>query len=135
MLDVAREVYPERWTELNPNLVTIASWVGHDLDGRSDIPWTASMAKRLRLQALQLEHCRDEARRLRAMAEQGSALGDVLDLLDARLTLALKQAEEEVAVFGAKAPTDPAAFRRELARAARAMHAGRAGPAGPSGAG
>ncbi len=126
VLDVAREVYPERWTELNPNLVTIASWVGHDLDGRSDIPWTASMAKRLRLQALQLEHCRDEARRLRAMAEQGSALGDVLDLLDARLTLALKQAEEEIAVFGAKAPTDPAAFRRELARAARAMHAGRA---------
>jgi phosphoenolpyruvate carboxylase len=126
VLDVAREIYPERWTELNPNLVTIASWVGHDLDGRSDIPWTASMAKRLRLQALQLEHCRDEARRLRAMAEQGSALGDVLDLLDARLTLALKQAEEEIAVFGARAPTNPAAFRRELARAARAMHAGRA---------
>ncbi len=126
VLDVAREVYPERWTELNPNLITIASWVGHDLDGRSDIPWTASMAKRLRLQALQLEHCRDEARRLRAMAEQGSALGDVLDLLDARLTLALKQAEEEVAVFGARAPTDPVDFRRELARAGRTMYAGRA---------
>ena len=60
------------------------------------------------------------------MAEHGSALGDVLDLLDARLTLALKQAQEDVAVFGAKAPTDRAAFRRELARAARAMYAGRA---------
>jgi phosphoenolpyruvate carboxylase len=125
-LDVAKEVYPERWTELNPNLVTIASWVGHDLDGRSDIPWTASMAKRLRLQVLQLEHCRDQAGRLRAMAEPGSALGDVLDLLDARLTLALKQAEEDVAVFGARAPEEPDAFRRELARAARAMYAGHA---------
>jgi phosphoenolpyruvate carboxylase len=126
VLDVTREVYPTRWTELNPNLVSIASWVGHDLDGRSDIAWTASMAKRLRLHAVQLEHCRDEARRLRAMAEQGSGLGDILDLLDARLTLALNQAQEEVAVFGAKAPTDPAVFRRELARAARAMYAGRA---------
>ena len=90
------------------------------------------MAKRLRLQALQLEHCRDAARRLRAMAEQGSALGDILDLLDARLTLALKQAEEEVAVFGAKAPTDlrvsPRARPRRPSDACRAR-----GPAGPSG--
>jgi phosphoenolpyruvate carboxylase len=126
VLDVAREVYPERWTELNPNLVTIASWVGYDLDGRSDIPWTASLAKRLRLQVIQLEHCRDEAGRLRGLAEHGSALGDVLDLLDARLTLALKQAEEDVAVFGAEAARDARSFRRELARAARAMYAGRA---------
>ena len=129
VLDVAREVYPERWTELNPNLVTIASWVGYDLDGRSDIPWTASLAKRLRLQAIQLEHCRTEAGRLRAMAQHRSALGDVLDLLDARLMLALKQAQEDLALFGARAASDPEgpeAFRRELARAARAMYAGRA---------
>src|SRR5919106_547401 len=115
VLDVAREVYPERWTELNPNLVTMASWVGYDLDGRSDIPWTASLAKRLRLQAIQLEHCRGEAGRLRALVEHGSALGDVLDLLDARLTLALKQAQEDVAVFGPKAASDPESFRSELA--------------------
>jgi phosphoenolpyruvate carboxylase len=124
-LDVAREVYPERWTELNPNLVTIASWVGYDLDGRSDIPWTASLGKRLRLQAIQLEHFRDQAGRLRETAERGSALGDILDLLEARLMLALKQAHEDVAVFGAKAARDPASFRRELAGAARAMYAGR----------
>ena len=37
------------------------------------------------------------------MAEHGAALGDVLDLLDARLTLALKQAQEDAAVFGAQA--------------------------------
>ena len=60
------------------------------------------------------------------MAEHGSALGDVLDLLDARSTLALKQAQEDAAVFGAQALCDRAAFRRELARAARTMYAGRA---------
>jgi phosphoenolpyruvate carboxylase len=125
VLEVAREVYPERWTELNPNLVTIASWVGYDLDGRSDIPWTASLAKRLRLQVLQLEHCRTEAGRLRAMVEPRSAIGDILDLLDARLTLAGNQAREDVAVFGAKPPDGSEGFRQALAGAARAMYAGR----------
>ena len=125
VLDVAAELYPERWTELNPKLVTIASWVGYDLDGRSDIPWTASLAKRLRLQVFQLEHCQNEACRLRAMVERRSAAGDILDLLDARLTLAIKQAHEDVAVFGAEPARDPEAFRSELAGAARAMYAGR----------
>jgi phosphoenolpyruvate carboxylase len=127
VLDVAREIYPERWTELNPNLVTIASWVGYDLDGRSDIPWPVSLAKRLRLQVIQLKHCRDEACRLRTLVERGSTIGDILDLLDARLTLAIKQAREDVKVFGARHASEPEAFRRELARAARAMHAGRSG--------
>ena len=125
VLDVAAELYPERWTELNPNLVTIASWVGYDFDGRSDIPWTASLAKRLRLQVFQLEHCQNEACRLRAMVERRSAAGDILDLLDARLTLAIKQAHEDVAVFGAAPAREPEAFRSELAGAARAMYAGR----------
>jgi phosphoenolpyruvate carboxylase len=125
VLDVASEVYPERWTELNPSLVTVASWVGYDLDGRTDIPWTMSLAKRLRLQVIQLEDCQAEARRLRRMVERASAAGDILELLDARLTLALKQAREDIAVFGAPAASDPQAFRRDLARAAQAMYAGR----------
>jgi phosphoenolpyruvate carboxylase len=125
VLDVAREVYPDRWSELNPDLVTVASWVGYDLDGRSDIPWTASLAKRLRLQVLQLEHCGAEAGRLRAMVERRSPVGDILDLLGARLTLASNQAREDVAVFGAKPPDDSEGFRQALAGAARTMYAGR----------
>ena len=38
--------------------MTFASWVGYDLDGRSDIPWTATFAKRLKVQVLQLERYR-----------------------------------------------------------------------------
>ncbi len=33
VLDVAAEAYPDRWTELTPLLVTVASWVGFDTDG------------------------------------------------------------------------------------------------------
>ena len=124
VFEVAAELYPERWAELSPRLVTFASWVGYDLDGRSDIPWTATFAKRLVVQILQLERYRHAAQALRLRAAAGSGIGDLLELLDARLALAIKQAEDEMAIFA-----DPAAgsdaWRKQLARAARAMHAGR----------
>jgi phosphoenolpyruvate carboxylase len=122
VFEVAEALYPDRWTELSPRLLTFASWVGYDLDGRSDIPWTATFAKRLKVQILQLERYRTAGRALRAMVVDGA--GDLLELLDARLALAVKQAEDEMAIFA-----DPAAgsgpWRDQLARAARAMHAGR----------
>ncbi|HEX5794337.1 MAG TPA: phosphoenolpyruvate carboxylase, partial [Geminicoccaceae bacterium] len=124
VFEVAAELYPERWTELSPRLVTFASWVGYDLDGRSDIPWTATFAKRLKVQVLQLERYRGAAQALRLRATAGAGIADLLELLDARLALAIKQAEDEMAIFA-----DPAAgseaWREQLARAARAMHAGR----------
>ena len=46
-LRVAREHWPEQWTKLEPRLVTLASWVGYDQDGRTDITWTRTIAARL----------------------------------------------------------------------------------------
>ena len=124
VFEVAEQLYPERWTELSPRLLTFASWVGYDLDGRSDIPWTVTFAKRLKVQILQLERYRAAARALRAKVADNAGGGDLLELLEARLALAVKQAEDEMAIFA-----DPAAgsgpWRGQLARAARAMHAGR----------
>ena len=124
VLEVAQEVYPGRWTELDPRLLTVASWVGYDLDGRSDIPWATTFEKRLRIQTVQLERYRTEVMRLRALAPASSGEGDLLELLEARLTLAIKQAEEEIAVFAAETDAEPRAWRRQLARAARTMHQG-----------
>src|SRR5262249_50999334 len=45
VFDVARAAYPEDWTRLQPRLVTIASWVGYDMDGRSDIKWSDSLVR------------------------------------------------------------------------------------------
>ena len=56
LLDVARQTYPDRWTELVPRLVTVATWVGYDLDGRSDIRWTDTLVKRLKIVRHQLAH-------------------------------------------------------------------------------
>ncbi len=122
---VAEEAYPDRWTELNPRLVTIASWVGYDLDGRSDIPWTTTFAKRLRVQMLQLERYRAAAARLRTMVERSGGLGDILELLEARLALAIKQAGDEIAVFEGDAGPDEEGWRRRLAAISRTMYEGR----------
>jgi phosphoenolpyruvate carboxylase len=125
VLQIAEQAWPERWTELNPRLLTVASWVGYDLDGRSDIPWTTTFAKRLRVQVLQLERYRAAAARLRAMVAGSSGLGDILELLEARLALAIKQAADEIAVFERQAAPDDAAWRRQLAEIARTMYEGR----------
>jgi phosphoenolpyruvate carboxylase len=125
VLEVAEEAYPERWRELDPRLVTIASWVGYDLDGRADISWATSFEKRLRVQALQLERYRGEVLRLRRLAPATSAQGDLLELLEARLALAIKQAQDEIAVFAAEPEEEPAAWRHRLAALARAMHESR----------
>ena len=43
VLDVAREKYPDEWRNLEIELVTAASWVGFDVDGRDDITWMDSV--------------------------------------------------------------------------------------------
>jgi phosphoenolpyruvate carboxylase len=53
-LDVGREHWPDRWTELDPELLTLATWVGFDQDGRTDVTWLVSIGKRLALKAAAL---------------------------------------------------------------------------------
>src|SRR5690606_34156006 len=54
LISVARSHWPDRYRELTPRLLTVASWVGYDLDGRSDIGWTDTLHKRLVVQSVQL---------------------------------------------------------------------------------
>ncbi|MBO6527590.1 phosphoenolpyruvate carboxylase [Erythrobacter sp.] len=47
VLREAQKDYPDRWTELQPLPFRFASWVGYDMDGRTDIKWYTSIAFRL----------------------------------------------------------------------------------------
>ncbi len=38
--DVAEAAFPKQWQSLRPQLPTVASWIGYDLDGRTDIHWS-----------------------------------------------------------------------------------------------
>ncbi len=98
-LAVGRRRWPDRWTELKPALMTLATWVGFDQDGRNDVTWAVSFGKRLALKSLALQRylalveplglpaVADPIRRAiplvegqaRALAEAGDDLGKLAD--------------------------------------------------------
>ncbi|MBV8055930.1 MAG: hypothetical protein JO071_11885, partial [Deltaproteobacteria bacterium] len=43
---IARAKWPDRWTELTPRPITLASWVGYDQDGRTDVTSMHSLVVR-----------------------------------------------------------------------------------------
>jgi len=119
VLHVARRHYPDRWTDLTPRLLTVASWVGYDLDGRSDIRWSDTLRKRLLVQKHQLRHYLDRVQAIRRDAPGADDLRQVLDLLESRLALALNQVADEVAAFGEEGAASDVTH---LERIARRMH-------------
>jgi phosphoenolpyruvate carboxylase len=54
ILDVAAQKWPDRWQEVRPLPYRLASWVGYDMDGRTDIGWSTSLAFRLEEKAARL---------------------------------------------------------------------------------
>ena len=76
LLAAARAVWPDRWSGLVPRPVILASWVGYDTDGRTDIGWWDTLGFRLRMKALQLD-------RLHAQVAQLGVAEPLVVLLDA----------------------------------------------------
>ncbi len=54
LFDVAQARWPDRWRGLKPLPYRLASWVGYDMDGRTDIGWFTSVRYRLKEKALRL---------------------------------------------------------------------------------
>lgn len=54
LLDEARRRWPDDWRSLRPLPFRFASWVGYDMDGRTDIGWHTSIAFRLQEKAERL---------------------------------------------------------------------------------
>lgn len=61
---VAKKRYPKEWHKLTPRLITIASWVGYDLDGRTDITWANTLSLRLESAVLQLQRYIEQCEQL-----------------------------------------------------------------------
>ncbi|MED5368338.1 MAG: phosphoenolpyruvate carboxylase, partial [Pseudomonadota bacterium] len=70
VVDIANEMifaqasksFPKQWTQLIPQLVTVASWVGYDLDGRRDIQWSDTIRLKLEEKASKLQNYLDIAK-------------------------------------------------------------------------
>jgi len=95
VLRLARELYPERWTELSPRLVSLATWVGYDHDGRADITWADTLRLRLIVKLSQLQRHRRTLAGLILEAGNGST-ATVLELLESLLALAEKQVADQI---------------------------------------
>ncbi|APE29389.1 phosphoenolpyruvate carboxylase [Aurantiacibacter gangjinensis] len=54
LLRHAKAVWPDKWTDLAPLPFRFASWVGYDMDGRTDITWSNSIGFRLSEKAKRL---------------------------------------------------------------------------------
>ena len=126
-LEVAADLYPDEWEKLSPRLITIASWVGYDLDGRADIRWSDTLLKRLKVQVIQLERYLATVEELRAIyrAARGHVdLIHLMDLIESRLALAINEARDEMDVFRGSGK-EPESWTEDVRRIAKRMHSGR----------
>ncbi len=76
LLDAAKGVWPDRWASLVPRPVILASWVGYDTDGRTDIGWWHTLGLRLTMKRMQLARL---AAQLDAVMGEGEALAALRD--------------------------------------------------------
>ncbi|MCB2057222.1 MAG: phosphoenolpyruvate carboxylase [Novosphingobium sp.] len=93
-LATACQRWPDRWGELRPMPFRFASWVGYDMDGRTDIGWFTCLRFRLG----------EKARRLRSYARDLAALAPEIA---AQLSRASDHAQGLADQF-AEALTEPA---------------------------
>ncbi|MGH1588286.1 phosphoenolpyruvate carboxylase [Methylobacterium phyllosphaerae] len=79
LLDAARARWPDGWTALTPRPFAIASWVGCDTDGRTDIGWWDTLRYRLISKRMQFDRVMRNlpeiaaCREVRALAENALA--------------------------------------------------------------
>ncbi|CAN0604714.1 unnamed protein product, partial [Ectocarpus sp. 12 AP-2014] len=97
VLDIARKAFPTQWRKLKLSVPTLASWVGYDLDGRTDIHWSQSFALRLQEKAVQLSRYVTD---LEALIDRSAGETKAqLSTLSERLAAAASLTEAEAEIF------------------------------------
>ena len=86
LFDVAANHWPNRWQSFRPLPWRLASWVGYDMDGRTDIGWATSIGFRLQEKAARL-------------AGYVAALGSLDPTIAAKLGDAATHSREMAALF------------------------------------
>lgn len=70
LFEQAAQRWPESWRQLRPMPFRFATWVGYDMDGRTDISWSTSIRYRLKEKGLRLASYADRL----AAVDPGSAV-------------------------------------------------------------
>ncbi|MEM9422310.1 MAG: phosphoenolpyruvate carboxylase, partial [Pseudomonadota bacterium] len=86
ILKEAKKRFPDDWQSIRPNPIGVGTWVGYDMDGRTDIGWPAVILHRLHEKQLRLDLY---IRRLSGVGGCVASVTDQLrlarDLLDAHI--------------------------------------------------
>ncbi|MBY0254371.1 MAG: phosphoenolpyruvate carboxylase, partial [Methylobacterium organophilum] len=88
LLDAARARWPDRWTELTPRPFAIASWVGCDTDGRTDIGWWDTLRYRLISKRMQFDRVMRDLPEIPACHEVRALAENALAAVNRQLTVA-----------------------------------------------
>ena len=54
VVNVTKEIFPNEYFEIMPQIFRLHTWVGYDVDGRGDISWSNTFSKRLKVKLEQL---------------------------------------------------------------------------------
>ncbi len=93
MLREAAAIWPDRWTSLAPQPVILASWVGYDTDGRTDIGWWDTLRLRLWMKRMGLARLAAQAGGLPSAAALAARVEEAVAAVDAQLLLAPASAD------------------------------------------
>ena len=96
---VAHDNFGDQAFEAKPKLATIASWVGYDLDGRTDITWIASFKLRLQEKLSALSDIRQRFLLLKHRLGEEPDVERISRQLTGKLDLAIAAVQEQVQVI------------------------------------
>ena len=93
---VAAARYGDRVYSFRPNLATIASWVGYDLDGRTDITWSRSFLLRIEEKRAALIDFRERFLSIRHRISDEEGIQRIARQITGKLDLAIAAVDEQV---------------------------------------
>ena len=96
ILEEAQTIHPSDWRELHPCPFSLGTWIGYDMDGRTDIPWTASFRFRLAEKQNQLERYIGQLENLASDASSDKQVHERLLSITEDLRLALEAVSKGV---------------------------------------
>jgi phosphoenolpyruvate carboxylase len=82
--------------KLQPQLATVASWVGYDVDGRNDIGWTFSFLVRIKEKQAALNDIRDRFLALKSKLGDSSDVQRLSRQITGKLDLAIADVDEQI---------------------------------------
>jgi phosphoenolpyruvate carboxylase len=97
--ETAHKSFGERAFTADPQLVTFASWVGYDLDGRTDIKWTFSFLVRLKEKQAALSDIRGRFLALKDLLEESPEMVRLVRQVTGKLDLAIAAVESHIAAL------------------------------------